>query len=75
MVTLFATELVVWWRQLAQMGNFVGPRCEKGAQRASKSPEKRSRNEKHKEKVPKIDPALNTGAQDSARQQKHNKTS
>ena len=79
LVTLFAAELVVWWRQLAQMCDFVDPQCEKAAQRASKSPNKRSRKEKHTEnparKLPKRDPALNTGAQDYARQQKHNRTS
>ena len=35
LVTLFAGELVVWQRQLAQMCALVGPRCKKGAQRAS----------------------------------------
>ena len=79
LVTQSAVELEVWWRQLAQMCDFVDPQCEKAAQRASKNSKKRSRNEKHKEnparRVPKRDPALNTGAQDYARQQKHNRTS
>ena len=79
LVTLFAAELVVCWCQLAQICDFVDPPCEKGAQRPSKSLKKRSRKEKHTEnparKVPKRDAALNMGAQDYARQQKHNRTS
>ena len=40
LVTLSAVELEVWWRQLAQMCDFVDPSCENGAQRPSKSPKK-----------------------------------
>ena len=73
--TSFAAELVVWWRQLAQMCDLVDPRCEKTAQRASKKLKKLAQNEKHMQnsgrRVPKTDPALNTGAQDYARQQKY----
>ena len=77
MLSLLAAELVVWWRQLAQMCDFVDPVCEKGTQRPSQSPKKRSWKEKHTEnparKLPKRDPAVNMGAQNYARHQKHNK--
>ena len=79
MVTLFAAELVVWWRQLAQICDFVDPPCEKGAQRPSQGLKKRSQKEKHREnsarKLPERDPALNTGAKKHARHQKHNRIS
>ena len=75
LVTSFAAELVVWWRQLAQICDFVDPPCEKGAQRPSKTlkngPGTKNNTENPARKLPKRDPALNTGTQNYARHQKH----
>ena len=52
LVTLLTAELVVWWRQLAHMCDFVDPPCEKGAQRPSKSPKKVPEGNTHRKSCP-----------------------
>ena len=66
MVTPFASELVVWRRQLAQICALADPRCKKGAKQASRRPTNSSKTRKNTEKpawkVPRKDPALKKSA-------------
>ena len=61
-VTPFASELVVWWRQLSQIRALADPRCKKRAKQAPRTPTNSSKTPKNKEKpawkVPRRDPAL-----------------
>ena len=78
-VTLFAGELVVWRRQLAQMCALVGPRCKKIAQRASQRPEIQTKTWKTQKNLPRRSPKTTQRWKRArnfyARQQKHNITS
>ena len=49
-VTPFASELVVWRRQLAQIRALADPRCKKRAQQASRRPTNWSKTQKNTEK-------------------------
>ena len=51
-VTPFASELVVWRRQLAQIRALANPRCKKGAKHASRRPTNWSKTQKKTEKPP-----------------------
>ena len=78
MMTLFATELVVWRRKLAQMCDIVDPGCVKEARWVSQNQKNQSGNNKDTKlrgcELPTRDPGRNTGASDYVKQQKHNRT-
>ena len=65
-VTPFASELVLWRRQLAQIRALADPRCKKRAQPASRRLTNWSKTRKNTEKpawkVPRKDPALKKSA-------------
>ena len=79
LVTSFASELVVWRRQLAQICALAGTRCKNEAKQASRRPtnwsKTRKRTEKRAWKVPRRDSALKKTHELCARQQKYKGTS
>ena len=65
-MTPFASELVVWRRQLAKIRALADPRCKNRAKQAARTPTNLSKTPKSKEKpawkVPRRDPALKKSA-------------